>query len=142
MSLFDDLGSLSEWTESGDSDLGPEEVVPHDDSDVSPQLAPVVELPTKEKTRGNSVGARILALTMFDEQSPVPDFIGIQSRTSVSRSSVYKLRTKAISRGWIPGNIVEPEHVDNAPRLGRPKTSTATALFIIQTMTKNSTTRG
>jgi len=31
---------------------------------------------------------------------------------------------------------------DDAPRSGRLKTSTPTAMFIIQTMTKNSTTRG
>jgi transposase len=79
---------------------------------------------------------------MFDKQSPVPDFNKIQSRTGVSRSSIYKLRTKAILHGWIPGNIIEPEHVDNTPCSGRPKTSTATALFIIETITKNSTTRG
>jgi hypothetical protein len=66
------------------------------------------------------VGARILALNIFDEQSPGPDFIAIQSRTGVSRSSAYKLRTKAISRGWIPENIAEPEHVDDTPRLGGP----------------------
>jgi Transposase len=154
MSLFDDLSSLLEWTEwDSASDLGLDEVAPPD-SDVSippsPQLAPSAGLsslggstaPTKEKKRGNSVGAQMLALSMFDEQSPVPDFDAIQLRTGVSKSSVYKLRTKAISRGWMLGDIVEPEHVDDAPRLGRPKTSTATALFIIETMTKNSTTRG
>jgi hypothetical protein len=47
MSLFDDLSSLSERTASedeGDSDSGPDEVAPPDDSDISappsPQLAP------------------------------------------------------------------------------------------------------
>jgi hypothetical protein len=154
MSLFDNLSSLSEWTEwDSASDLGLDEVAPPN-SDVStthsPQLAPLagpssLEGPAtliKEKKRGNSVGAQMLALSMFDEQSPVPDFDAIQLRTSVSKSSAYKLRTKAISRGWMLGDILEPEHVDDAPRLGRPKTSTATALFIIKTMTKNSTTRG
>jgi Transposase len=32
--------------------------------------------------------------------------------------------------------------VDNAPRSGRQKTSTATAEFILKTMLKNSTTQG
>lgn len=32
--------------------------------------------------------------------------------------------------------------MDDAPRPERPKTSTATAIFIIETMTKNLTTRG
>jgi transposase len=84
----------------------------------------------------------MLALTMFDKGSPVPDFIAIILETSVSKSSVYKLRTKAISRGWKPQTLVEPEHVDDAPRSGRPKTSTALALFIIKIMTQNSMTRG
>jgi hypothetical protein len=37
---------------------------------------------------------------------------------------------------------VELFYVDDAPRSGRPKTFIATALFIIETMTKNSVTRG
>lgn len=40
------------------------------------------------------------------------------------------------------GTLVEVEHADDAPRPGRPKPSTATALFIIEIMTRNSTTRG
>lgn len=91
--------------------------------------------------RGNSVGARITAFTKFDEGIP-PDFDVIQAKTGVFKSGCYKLRSKAISRGWTPGSIVEVEHVDDAPRSGRPKTSTATALFIVETMTKNFTTRG
>ena len=56
---------------------------------------------------------------------------------------MYKLRTKAVSRRWDPvGGILETWHVDDAPYPRRPKTSTATVLFIIETMTKNSTTRG
>ena len=47
-----------------------------------------------------------------------------------------------MSRGWREGDIVEPFHIDNAPCSRRPKTSTTTTLFIVQTMTKNSTTRG
>jgi len=55
---------------------------------------------------------------------------------------LYKLRSKAISRRWDPLGILETWHVDDAPRSERPKISTALALFIIQTITKNSTTRG
>jgi hypothetical protein len=82
---------------------------------------------------------------MFEDASQAkkpPDFKAIRVKTDVIRSSIYKLRSKAISRGWIPDELVEPEHVNDAPRSGRPTTSTATALFIIETMTKNSTTRG
>ena len=70
----------------------------------------------------------MLAFSMFDKQSPIPNFNAIQLRTSVSKSSAYKLRTKTISHGWMLGDIVEPKHVDDAPHLGRPKTSTVTAL--------------
>jgi hypothetical protein len=68
--------------------------------------------------------------------------MAITAKTGVSKSGYYKLRSKAISRGWQLSDLVETWHVDDAPRPGRPKTSTATALFIIKTMTKNSTTRG
>ena len=87
----------------------------------------------------------MLALTMFEDAQQAkkpPDFEAILNKTKVTKSSAYRLRSKAISRGWEPGTLVELEHVNDAPRLGRPKTSTATALFIIETMTKNSTTRG
>ena len=39
------------------------------------------------------------------------------------------------------GPSLGPYYVDNTPRIGRPKTSTATAEFILKTMLKNSTTR-
>ena len=110
--MFNDLSSLSEWTESEssedkqDSNSGPDEVAP-DDSDTStppsPRLAPSsLGGPTAPKKRGNSVGARIVTLTMFDDASQaekLPDFKAIRTKTSVTRSSVYKLRSKAISRG-------------------------------------------
>jgi hypothetical protein len=68
--------------------------------------------------------------------------VKVTEETGVSCASIYKLRTKAVSQGWREGDIVEPFHVDDALRSGRPKTSTATALFIIKVITKNSTTRG
>jgi hypothetical protein len=40
MSLFDNLSSLSEWTAFKDSDLGPDEVVLPDYSDVSTPPSP------------------------------------------------------------------------------------------------------
>ena len=51
-------------------------------------------------------------------------------------------RTKAVSRGWREGELVETWHIDDTSHSGRSKTSAATALFIIQTITKNSTTSG
>ena len=64
----------------------------------------------------------------------------IFEQTKVTKPSLYKIRAKAKSRGWEGDGILETWHMDDAPRPGRPKTSTATALFIIETVTRNSTT--
>jgi transposase len=155
MSLFDNLDDATDlsdpefdiWEDDSDNGNGPDLVCPSDHETNPPPQLPLL-LPAEPsqpaehpKGRGNSVGARITALTKFDEGKP-PDFDAILAKTGVSKSGCYKLRSKAVSRGWIPGTVVEVEHIDDTPRSGRIKTSTATALFIIQTMTKNSTTRG
>ena len=61
--------------------------------------------------RGNTIGARMLALKRYDNGV----IQRITEETSVSRSSVYKLRAKAISWGWREGDIVELFHIDDAP---------------------------
>jgi hypothetical protein len=130
---------LDGW-ESDFSDDGPDEEPPPDTSPpASPTFGPSSPQPPPPKKRGNSIGARILALKRFDDGVPHEK---ITQETEITRSSIYKLRAKAISRGWKEGDIVEPFHVDDAPRPRRPKISTVTALFIIETMTKNSVTRG
>jgi hypothetical protein len=91
------------------------------------------------KSQGNSIGARVQALTLFELGAQHKK---ITAQTGISRSSPYKLRSKAISRGWGPSGILETWHIDDAPRSERPKISIALSLFIIETMTKNSTTRG
>ena len=80
----------------------------------------------------------MLALTMFEDaqQAKKPlNFEAILNKTKVIRSSVYKLRLKAISRGQEPSILVKPKHVNNALCLKRLKTSIATTLFIIKTIT-------
>ena len=104
----------------------------------SSDLETEIEIEIKKGQR-NSIGARIQALSLFEHQVPHEK---ITAQTGVSRSGLYKLRSKAISRGWDPLGVLETWHVDDAPRLGRPKISTALSLFIIKIMTKNSTTRG
>ena len=123
--ILDDLESDSD----SEADIGPpsDSETENEESEVS------------NKSQGNSIGARVQALTLFELQVPYEE---ITAQTGVSRSGLYKLRSKAISRGWDPSGILETWHVDDAPRSGRPKISTALILFIIQTMTKNSTTRG
>jgi hypothetical protein len=153
MSLFDNLSDTSScdinfeiWEDADDSDDSPDEVCPSDHetgppSKTSQSTTPSLGPEKRTNNRGNSIGTRISALTRFDEGIP-PDFDVILAKTSITKLSCYKLRSKAISRGWVPGTVVEPEHVGDAPRTGRPKTSIATALFIIETMIKNSITRG
>ena len=65
----------------------------------------------------NSVGARVTALSLFDCGFEMDK---ITLRTSVSLSSVYKVRKKALERGWNVGENVETWHVDDAPRSSRP----------------------
>jgi hypothetical protein len=109
-------------------------------SDSEPESASAEPASAEPKQgRGNSIGARIQALTLFEAQVP---YEKITAQTGISRSGLYKLRSKAISRGWNPLGILETWYIDDAPRPGRPKISTALSLFIIQIVTKNSTTRG
>ena len=60
----------------------------------------------------------------------------------MSLSSIWKLRKKAIDRGWNSGEIIETWHVDDAPRSGRPQISEKVKRRIIEVVLKNSTTRG
>jgi len=92
-----------------------------------------------QKKRGLTIGQRMEALWMFERGEFREK---ITEKTAVSTASLYKIRTKAISNGWIPGETLEPRHVDDQPRSGRPKVSQFITSQIIQVMTKNSTTRG
>jgi hypothetical protein len=62
--------------------------------------------------------------------------------TGVKKSSIYDLRSKAISLGWVPGTPVEPKYVDDLLRSGRPRVSTYITAVILTILTRNSTTRG
>jgi transposase len=89
--------------------------------------------------QGNTIGARMQALWMFSHGDTTEK---ITEQTAVSRSSIYRLKTKAISRGWDPNGVLEPYHVDDSPKSGRPKILTSITSSILTVMTKNSTTRG
>jgi hypothetical protein len=122
--------------------------IPESDSDSGADIEPpssdsesVNTGPASAKPReggGNSIGAWIQALVLFEAQVP---YEKITAQTGVSRSSMYKLRSKAISRSWNPLGILETWYIDDAPWSGRPKISTALSLFIIEVVTRNSTTR-
>ena len=102
-----------------------------------PPLAAPPPAALKQRQTHHTIGARIQALTLYELRV---DLEKIKEQTGVAKSSLYKLRTKAISRGWDPSGVLETWHVDDAPRSGRPPISTATAKFIIKTITRNSTT--
>jgi len=88
---------------------------------------------------GLSIGQRIQAVYQMDRGDPLWKII---QDTGCSSSSIYNLRTKAISLGWMPGTPVEPKYVDDLPRSGRPKVSTYITAVILTVLTRNSTTRG
>jgi hypothetical protein len=140
------------------SDSGPDNETPPnglgDDETSSDSRPPNLDLPTsstshlpKSKSiKGShycSIGTRMLALTRKRDGVEIPL---ITQETGMLRSAIFRLQEKAISRGWSSHStnkqVVEPYHVDDAPRTSKPKTSTATAEFILKTMLKNSTTRG
>jgi hypothetical protein len=106
-----------------DRDDGPDEVCPSDretgpPSKTSQSITPSLAGP-EERTdkKGHSIGTRINALTKFDEGTPL-DFDTIRIKTSIAKSSCYRLRLKAISRGWVLGTIMELEHVNDVPYTG------------------------
>jgi hypothetical protein len=106
---------------------------------LGPSTPPSVASTTSIGSHYNSIRARTLAITRFEDNITL---IIITTETSISKSSIYKLRSKAISRSWKLRKIVEPKHVSDAPKSGRPKTSTTIALLIIAIVTKNSITKG
>jgi hypothetical protein len=61
------------------------------------QMLPIASLKPPFK-RGNIIRARMLALSLFNAII-IFDFVIITLKTSISKSSVYKLKSKAISRG-------------------------------------------
>jgi hypothetical protein len=65
----------------------------------------------------------------------------VTAKTGVIQSSLYKNRTKACSQGWAPHKVLETWHVDDTPYHKRPLIPTALVKFIVETMTKNSTTK-
>src|SRR6266536_4636084 len=79
----------------------------------SPSLTPIPE-PQKDpkKASYHTIGARITALTMFTLGYKEADY---KEATGVSQSRVYKIRSKAKSRGWMPGKVVQVEHIDDKP---------------------------
>src|ERR1700730_17075282 len=89
----------------------------------------------------HSIGAWIQAVTFLELGIP---HLEITRKTGVSKAQLYKLRDKALSRGWDPkiSGIVEISHIEDAPCSEQPKVSQDVTDHILKTVTQNSTTRG
>jgi transposase len=164
MSLFDNLSSLGSDSEldldlyelqlvlngQSDSDSEPSEHEPLSEAEASNIGAiPPIRTDTEDSTASQhskkpyfyTVGTRILALTRKRDGIPIHE---ITHELGMSKSAINRLQVKAISRGWSPDKkmVIEPYHVDDTLRSGRPKTSEAIIELILKTMLQNSTTRG
>ena len=95
------------------------------------------EPPKKEHT----IRQRMRVVTMVDDGVPITRITAI---TGISRSRVYALHAVARERGWIEKSdmVLEPSHVENAARSGRPIISAEARACVLAIVTKNSTTRG
>ena len=70
----------------------------------------------------HTIGARIQALTLLEFGVPHFQIIAI---TKISKSQIYRLKEKALLRGYNPSisKIIEIYHIDDSSRSGRPKAS-------------------
>jgi hypothetical protein len=109
-----------------------------DEEDEGPIFGPIPKK-TRRGTGILSIGQRIQGLYRLDRGDPVFKVI---EDSRVSKASLYKIREKAITSGWVPGTPIEPRHVDDRPRSGRPRVSTYITAAILTVLTRNSTTRG
>ena len=100
--------------DSEDEDEGPD-LFPLNSAPPSPILRPAAPVQPlhpaapppaalKQRQTHHTIGARIQALTLYELRVGLEK---IKQQTGVAKSSLYKLRTKAISRGWDPSRVLE-----------------------------------
>ena len=128
------MDSDSDW--DSDSDYNLQNLFEVSDNE-SVELPPYMSISRPK----HSIGARIQAVTFLNLGIPHAE---ITKNTGISKAQLYKIRDKAISRGWNPeiSGIVKVSHVEDGARSGRPKASQELVDFVLQTVTQNSTTRG
>src|SRR5450432_3174202 len=111
----------------------------------SPSPNPSLDLslsePLTTSNTKHTIGARIQALTYLELGLPIFQII---NKTGISKTRIYAIRKEALLRGWDPNisTIIEVYHVDDSTRSGRPKISQEVIDLILETVTKNSITRG
>jgi hypothetical protein len=101
-----------------------------------PAPMPIPALPKKQTYY--ILGARIQVLTLWENGTLIPEVI---TKTRVSRTVLYNIRTKTYSCSWVLHKVLETWYIDDAPHKDRPPLSTALVKFVMETMTKNSITR-
>jgi hypothetical protein len=125
----------SDSDSSHDSSIGADLEAPP-----SPKLLEALE-PSKTSILKHSIGARIQAITFLELGLP---HFQITAKTGISKAQIYKLREKALSRGWNPiiSRIIEVHHVEDGSCSGRPRLAQNAIDLILEIVTRNSTTRG
>jgi hypothetical protein len=116
----------------------------------SPSEDPPEKIAKKKKEKdpqkaNHSIGARIQALTLLAYGKPKWTSEKIRDQTGIAKTTLYDLKAKAMSRGWDPtaeGKTLETWHVDDEVRSGRPLIDDEVVQLIVDTVIKNSTTRG
>lgn len=131
----DDSRDDSSSTTKSDSSLGADISSPPPSPNPSLDLEPSISSRTGSR---HSIGARIQALTYLELGLPI---FQIEAKTGIKKVQIYNIRKKALLRGWIPNTIIETYYIDDSSCSGRPKISQEVIDLILETVTKNSTTR-
>jgi hypothetical protein len=109
-----------------------------DEEDKGPIFSPIPKK-TRRGTRILFIKQRIQGLYQLNYRDPVFKVI---KDSSVLKASLYKIREKAITSGWVPSTPIEPRYVDDRPYLGRPRVSMYITTAIMTVLTRNSITQG
>jgi hypothetical protein len=109
-----------------------------DEEDKGPIFSPIPKK-TRRGTGILSIKQRIQGLYQLNHRDPVFKVI---KDSRVLKASLYKIREKAITSGWVPSTPIEPRYVDDRPCSGRPRVSTYITTAILTVLTRNSITQG
>ena len=101
--------------------------------------APSTSIAPPPKSQRHTVGTRMLLLTRVNDKMHRHRIL---KETRMSKTAYYDLLHKAKERGWTEGTLVEPYHVEDRTRSGRPKLSERIEKRIIEVMTWDKESRG
>jgi len=89
----------------------------------------------------HSISAQIKAITILNNKVPLSRIIKV---IGISRNQIYTLAATARERGWQQDTniVIKVEHIQNAPRSGRPSISPLVITCVLKVITRNLTTCG